>query len=52
MACRRSGYISQLTFCFDTEEALAIANGAPFGLAAHFYTRDLSRAFGEALEVG
>ncbi len=42
-------------FRFDTEEeALAIANGTPFGLAAYFYTRDLARAWrvGEALEVG
>nr|WP_272874522.1 succinate-semialdehyde dehydrogenase [Paracoccus shandongensis] len=42
-------------FRFDTEEeALAIANGTPYGLAAYFYTRDLSRAFrvGEALEFG
>ncbi|WP_299665561.1 NAD-dependent succinate-semialdehyde dehydrogenase [uncultured Ruegeria sp.] len=42
-------------FCFDTEEeALEIANGAPFGLAAYFYTQDMARAFrfGEALEAG
>ena len=42
-------------FRFDTEaEALEIANGTPFGLAAYFYTRDMARAFrfGEALEVG
>ena len=42
-------------FRFETEaEALEIANGTPFGLAAYFYTRDLSRAFrfGEALEAG
>jgi succinate-semialdehyde dehydrogenase/glutarate-semialdehyde dehydrogenase len=42
-------------FKFETEdEALAIANGTPFGLAAYFYTRDMARAFrfGEALEVG
>lgn len=40
---------------FETEEeALAIANGTPFGLAAYFYTRDLTKAFrvGEALEFG
>ena len=40
---------------FETEdEALAIANGTPFGLAAYFYTRDMARAFrfGEALETG
>ncbi|WP_149754427.1 NAD-dependent succinate-semialdehyde dehydrogenase [Roseivivax sediminis] len=42
-------------FRFDSEEeALAIANGTPFGLAAYFYTRDMARAFrfGEALETG
>ena len=42
-------------FRFETEaEALAIANGTPFGLAAYFYTRDMARAFrfGEALEFG
>lgn len=42
-------------FRFDTEdEALALANGTPFGLAAYFYTRDMARAFrfGEALEFG
>lgn len=42
-------------FRFETEaEALALANGTPFGLAAYFYTRDMARGFrfGEALEFG
>ncbi|MGF1630849.1 MAG: NAD-dependent succinate-semialdehyde dehydrogenase [Kiloniellaceae bacterium] len=42
-------------FRFESEEeALAIANGTPYGLAAYFYTRDMGRAFrvGEALEFG
>ncbi|WP_126975323.1 NAD-dependent succinate-semialdehyde dehydrogenase [Frigidibacter oleivorans] len=42
-------------FRFETEdEALTLANGTPFGLAAYFYTRDMARAFrfGEALEFG
>ena len=42
-------------FRFDTEaEAIAIANGTPFGLAAYFYTQGLKRAWrvGEALEFG
>lgn len=42
-------------FKFETEEeALALANGTPFGLAAYFYTKDMARAFrfGEALEAG
>src|SRR5690606_24508974 len=42
-------------FRFETEaEALAIANGTPYGLAAYFFTTDMARAFrfGEALEVG
>ena len=42
-------------FRFETEdEAIAIANGTPFGLAAYFYTRDLKRSWhvAEALEAG
>lgn len=42
-------------FRFETEEeALTIANGTPYGLAAYFYTENLRRAWrvGEALEFG
>jgi succinate-semialdehyde dehydrogenase / glutarate-semialdehyde dehydrogenase len=42
-------------FRFETEEeAIAIANGTPFGLAAYFYTANLGRAWrvSEALEFG
>ncbi|MGV1760414.1 NAD-dependent succinate-semialdehyde dehydrogenase [Rhizobium sp. A22-96] len=42
-------------FRFETEEeAIAIANGTPFGLASYFYTDNLKRAWrvGEALEFG
>ena len=42
-------------FRFETEEeAIALANGTPFGLAAYFYTESISRAWrvGEALEFG
>ncbi|WP_374409914.1 NAD-dependent succinate-semialdehyde dehydrogenase [Novosphingobium colocasiae] len=42
-------------FRFGAEaEAIALANDTPFGLAAYFYTRDLSRSFrvAEALEAG
>ena len=42
-------------FRFETEaEAIAIANGSPFGLAGYFYTRDLGRAFrmAEKLKFG
>jgi len=42
-------------FGFDTEEeAIALANDTPFGLAAYFYTRDLGRAWrvAESLEYG
>ncbi|WP_424987679.1 NAD-dependent succinate-semialdehyde dehydrogenase [Microbulbifer sp. S227A] len=42
-------------FRFETEaQALDIANGTPFGLAAYFYTTDMARAFrfAEALEFG
>ena len=37
-----------------TEEAVRMANNTPYGLAAYFYTNDLSRAFrvAEALEYG
>ena len=38
----------------DEDEAIALANATPYGLAAYFYTRDLSRAWrvAEALEYG
>ncbi len=42
-------------FRFDSEaEAIAMANDTEFGLAAYFYTRDLSRSWrvAEALEYG
>lgn len=42
-------------FRFKTdEEAIAIANATPFGLAAYFYIRDLKRSWrvAEALEAG
>ncbi len=42
-------------FRFRTEEeAIAIANGTPFGLASYFYTQNMKRAWrvGEALEFG
>jgi succinate-semialdehyde dehydrogenase / glutarate-semialdehyde dehydrogenase len=42
-------------FRFETEdEAIRLANDTEFGLAAYFYTRDLSRSWrvGEALEYG
>jgi succinate-semialdehyde dehydrogenase/glutarate-semialdehyde dehydrogenase len=42
-------------FRFETdEEAIAIANATPFGLAAYFYTKDLKRSWrvAEALEAG
>jgi succinate-semialdehyde dehydrogenase / glutarate-semialdehyde dehydrogenase len=42
-------------FRFKTEEeAIALANDTPFGLAAYFYTHDLGRAWriAEALEYG
>jgi succinate-semialdehyde dehydrogenase/glutarate-semialdehyde dehydrogenase len=42
-------------FRFETEEeAIGIANGTPFGLAAYFYTQNLSRSWrvAEALEFG
>jgi succinate-semialdehyde dehydrogenase/glutarate-semialdehyde dehydrogenase len=42
-------------FRFSTEdEAIAMANDTPFGLAAYFYSRDISRIWrvSEALEYG
>ncbi|MBJ2152852.1 NAD-dependent succinate-semialdehyde dehydrogenase [Paracoccus sp. IB05] len=42
-------------FRFETEdEAIALANATPFGLAAYFYTENIRRAWrvGEALEFG
>jgi len=42
-------------FKFETEaEAIAIANGTPFGLASYFYTESLKRSWrvAEALEFG
>ena len=42
-------------FRFETEaEAIALANGTPFGLAAYFYTETTRRAWrvGQALEFG
>ena len=42
-------------FRFSTEEeAVALANDTPFGLAAYFYTQNIGRTWrvGEALEYG
>ncbi|MHA1134418.1 MAG: NAD-dependent succinate-semialdehyde dehydrogenase [Alphaproteobacteria bacterium] len=38
----------------DEDDAIALANGTPYGLAAYFFTRNLSRAWrvAEALEYG
>ena len=48
------GPVAPLT-CFETEdEAIALANDTPSGLAAYFYSRDVGRVFrvAEALEFG
>ena len=42
-------------FAFETEEeAVALANGTPFGLAAYFYSQDLSQVWrvSEQIEAG
>lgn len=42
-------------FRFETEaEAIALANGTPYGLASYFYSRDINRCWrvAEALEFG
>jgi len=48
------GPVAPLIRFSSEEEAIAIANDTPFGLAAYFFTRDLARAFriSEALEFG
>jgi succinate-semialdehyde dehydrogenase/glutarate-semialdehyde dehydrogenase len=48
------GPVAPLFRFHDEDEAIALANGTPYGLAAYFYTRDLSRAWrvAEALEYG
>ena len=48
------GPVAPLFHFRDEADAIAIANGTPFGLAAYLYTRDLARAFrvAEALEYG
>jgi succinate-semialdehyde dehydrogenase/glutarate-semialdehyde dehydrogenase len=46
--------VASLTKFDDEAEAIALANDTPYGLAAYFYARDLSRVFrvAEALEYG
>jgi acyl-CoA reductase-like NAD-dependent aldehyde dehydrogenase len=48
------GPIAAIRRVRDDEEALAVANALPFGLAAYVYSRDLERAwrFAERLETG
>jgi len=48
------GPVAPLFRFHDEKEAIQLANGTPYGLAAYFYTRDLSRAWRvvEALEYG
>jgi succinate-semialdehyde dehydrogenase/glutarate-semialdehyde dehydrogenase len=48
------GPVSTITTFRDEDEAIRLANGTPFGLAAYAYTRDLGRAWrvAERLEAG
>jgi len=48
------GPVAPLVKFDDEAEAVAAANGTPFGLAAYLWTKDLSRAFrvSEALDFG
>ena len=48
------GPVASLTRFRDEAEAIGLANDTPYGLAAYFYARDLSRVFrvAEALEYG
>ncbi|NIF21791.1 NAD-dependent succinate-semialdehyde dehydrogenase [Candidatus Pantoea multigeneris] len=48
------GPVAPLFIFDDEEEAVALANDTPFGLAAYFFTENIRRAWrvGEALEFG
>ena len=48
------GPVASLTRFEDEADAIRLANDTPYGLAAYFYARDLSRVFrvAEALEYG
>ena len=48
------GPVAPLIAFDEEDQAVALANDTPYGLAAYVYTRDLGRAFrvGEALEYG
>lgn len=48
------GPVAALTRFRTEDEAIALANATPYGLAAYVFTRDLARTFrmSEALEVG
>jgi succinate-semialdehyde dehydrogenase/glutarate-semialdehyde dehydrogenase len=48
------GPVAPLLTFKSTEEAIALANDVPYGLAAYLWTRDLTRAFqvSEALDYG
>jgi succinate-semialdehyde dehydrogenase/glutarate-semialdehyde dehydrogenase len=48
------GPVAPLFRFHDEKEVIQLANGTPYGLAAYFYTRNLSRAWrvAEALEYG
>ena len=55
MSCEETfGPVVGLIPFTSEEEAVALANDTPYGLAAYFFTRDLGRAWrvGEALETG
>jgi succinate-semialdehyde dehydrogenase/glutarate-semialdehyde dehydrogenase len=55
MSCEETfGPVVGLIPFASEEEAVALANDTPYGLAAYFFTRDLGRAWrvGEALETG
>lgn len=48
------GPVAPLFRFHDERQAVLLANGTPYGLAAYFYTRNLARAWrvAEALEYG
>jgi succinate-semialdehyde dehydrogenase/glutarate-semialdehyde dehydrogenase len=55
MCCEETfGPVAGITRFTTEDEAIAIANDTPYGLASYFYTRDLARSWrvGDRLQAG
>jgi succinate-semialdehyde dehydrogenase/glutarate-semialdehyde dehydrogenase len=55
MSCEETfGPVAGIIPFSNEDEAIAVANGTPYGLCAYFFTKDMARAWrvGEALEAG